>query len=322
MPWLELTGPSGQTSRFQVAERPLFIGRDPSNDVVLVDDTVSNRHAFVWVRDGQVWIEDLKSTNGTHVNGKKVTEPKALSPGDAIVVGRKNTRFFLRSDDGETSLRPTGPMVEDLGLGVRHGIGANRFTIGPDEGCDVVVSAGADETATLMIHANGEIWLGRGDAAQELADGAEFSVGAHKFRLHRPEAARQATRLLKNTGTQYAVTATLNGAVGPEATVTDTAQARTHKVTAENRATLLYVLAKKAMDDTEAGLPDEVAGWCTDDEVVVGVWGRSALDNPTNSLHVLISRLRKELREDKFDPWFIEKRRGHLRIRASEARIV
>jgi hypothetical protein len=118
------------------------------------------------------------------------------------------------------------------------------------------------------------------------------------------------------TEARYLVRATLDGPTGAEATITDEASSRTHVIRAENRATLLYVLATKFSEDMAGGIPPELAGWCTDDEVVVGVWGRTAVDNPTNSLHVLLNRIRNELKLAGLDPWCIEKRRGHVRIRA------
>jgi pSer/pThr/pTyr-binding forkhead associated (FHA) protein len=50
------------------------IGCDPSNDVVLADDTISSRHATVWPR-AATWLEDLRSVNGTTVNGGRAPEP-------------------------------------------------------------------------------------------------------------------------------------------------------------------------------------------------------------------------------------------------------
>jgi hypothetical protein len=320
MVFLELLGPEGQTVRFRLGERPVFIGRDPSNDVVLTDDTVSNRHASVWIRDGDVWLEDLRSTNGTTVNGGKATEPMKLKLGDVIEVGRKGKRFQVASESPAHSTasgeKPPYPVVEDIRVGIRKAIQTDRFRIAGDPGADLVVAAQPDEAATILVHPTGEIWLGRGDACDELRDGEEFSVGQHRFRISFGAGGREATRHVKMTEPRYVVRATLDGPTGAEANVTDEASGRSHAVRAENRATLLYVLAQKFTEDAAAGIPAELAGWCTDDEVVVGVWGRTAVDNPTNSLHVLLNRIRNELKHAGLDPWCIEKRRGHVRVRA------
>jgi ABC-2 type transport system ATP-binding protein len=64
-----------------------LIGRDPSADVVVADSEVSTRHASVAPDDGGVALEDLGSTNGTFVNGQRVTGPLRLQAGDRIQLG-------------------------------------------------------------------------------------------------------------------------------------------------------------------------------------------------------------------------------------------
>jgi pSer/pThr/pTyr-binding forkhead associated (FHA) protein len=310
MLFLELAGPSGRVLRFPLGERPLFIGRDASNDVVLVDETVSNRHASVWVRDGEIWVEDLKSTNGTALNGARVTGPVNAKAGDIVEVGRKGTRFSLV---GELPQAFAHPVIEDVSAGLKQSIRQDRFVIGADRDADLRVEA--DESATLLVHATGEIWLDCAGSCEEIASGHEFTVGGHRFRVTFGTNAREATRHVRVTEARCTLKVTLDGPTGPEAVVSDDAAGRSHVVRAENRATLLYVLAKRFEEDTRQSLPGEIVGWCTDDEVVVGVWGRSSIDNPANSLHVLLNRVRAELKQAGIDPWFVEKRRGHVRVR-------
>jgi hypothetical protein len=64
----------------------LLIGRHAGCDVVLSRDTVSRRHARLVFRDGKWIIHDLKSTNGTVVNGNYVGRCE-LCPGDRLVLG-------------------------------------------------------------------------------------------------------------------------------------------------------------------------------------------------------------------------------------------
>jgi pSer/pThr/pTyr-binding forkhead associated (FHA) protein len=82
--------PSGQRSRVSlVLDRPsLLIGRGSSCDLVLVDSGVSRRHARVHYQDGLATVQDLDSSNGTFVNGKRITRPCRLAPGDVIRLGR------------------------------------------------------------------------------------------------------------------------------------------------------------------------------------------------------------------------------------------
>ena len=62
----------------------LSIGRDTNNEIILNDNFVSRRHAHLMISDnGQVLIKDLGSSNGTFVNGNKITET-SLKPGDTV----------------------------------------------------------------------------------------------------------------------------------------------------------------------------------------------------------------------------------------------
>jgi len=63
------------------------IGRDEGSDLRVQDPEVSRRHAKVTVQDGNAWIDDLHSTNGTYVNGERVVENQSLVGGDRIQVG-------------------------------------------------------------------------------------------------------------------------------------------------------------------------------------------------------------------------------------------
>ncbi len=67
-------------------EGEVVIGRSSELDMVLVEDMVSRRHARIAIRDGQVMIEDFGSTNGSFVNGEKITKC-ILAEGDRILIG-------------------------------------------------------------------------------------------------------------------------------------------------------------------------------------------------------------------------------------------
>jgi hypothetical protein len=70
----------------------LVLGRSRRCTVVLVDATVSRRHAELVLRDGRWLLHDLGSANGTWVNGRRVVEAE-VRPGDDIVLG--DYRFRL-----------------------------------------------------------------------------------------------------------------------------------------------------------------------------------------------------------------------------------
>jgi pSer/pThr/pTyr-binding forkhead associated (FHA) protein len=73
-----------------------LIGRNPNTDITLLDEGISREHALVLydAEADRYTIEDLQSTNGTKVNGKRVRSAE-LQPGDTLQVG--NTLFeFVR----------------------------------------------------------------------------------------------------------------------------------------------------------------------------------------------------------------------------------
>jgi pSer/pThr/pTyr-binding forkhead associated (FHA) protein len=69
-----------------VTEATLF-GRDPSSDVVIAESEVSSKHASFVPMDGGLAVEDLDSTNGTFVNGQRLSGSHRLQPGDRIQIG-------------------------------------------------------------------------------------------------------------------------------------------------------------------------------------------------------------------------------------------
>jgi pSer/pThr/pTyr-binding forkhead associated (FHA) protein len=75
---------------------PVTIGRANDNDLAIdADEFASVHHAKIEPRRDGIWLRDLDSTNGTFVNGVKVTQPRKLSPGDVIRIGETDLRYDL-----------------------------------------------------------------------------------------------------------------------------------------------------------------------------------------------------------------------------------
>jgi pSer/pThr/pTyr-binding forkhead associated (FHA) protein len=73
---------------------PITLGRGQTNDVPLPDDEyASTRHARIEPRRDGIWVEDIGSTNGTFVNGIRLTRERRLSPGDVLRIGETDLRF-------------------------------------------------------------------------------------------------------------------------------------------------------------------------------------------------------------------------------------
>lgn len=84
-----LTGttiPLGQAS--------LIVGRSPDSALVLDDSYSSARHARFFSAEGQWFVEDLQSTNGTYVHGQRIDHPTPVTPGDTVTIGQ--TTFTLQ----------------------------------------------------------------------------------------------------------------------------------------------------------------------------------------------------------------------------------
>ena len=79
---------------FAVGEHALVIGRSPDVDFVINDSNVSRRHAELWRTSEGVAIRDLQSTNGTYVNGHRISAV-SLSPRDDITIGPLHMRIEL-----------------------------------------------------------------------------------------------------------------------------------------------------------------------------------------------------------------------------------
>jgi pSer/pThr/pTyr-binding forkhead associated (FHA) protein len=79
---------------YELQAAPLTIGRAGQNDVSIDgDEFASARHVRVEPRRDGVWVHDLGSTNGTHVNGVRIDRPRKLATGDVLRVGETELRF-------------------------------------------------------------------------------------------------------------------------------------------------------------------------------------------------------------------------------------
>jgi len=71
------------------------IGRSPNNTLSLSDPYASARHTLLTWREGQWWLEDQGSRNGTLLNGTRISSPTVVSAGDVIGVGHTDLKLEL-----------------------------------------------------------------------------------------------------------------------------------------------------------------------------------------------------------------------------------
>jgi predicted component of type VI protein secretion system len=89
----------------------LTIGRDISNRIVINDAEVSRKHTRLTLQGGTYVVEDLGSTNGTFVNGQRLSGPAILRPGDLVMLGEKISLTFEAPgyDPNATMVATSGP---------------------------------------------------------------------------------------------------------------------------------------------------------------------------------------------------------------------
>jgi pSer/pThr/pTyr-binding forkhead associated (FHA) protein len=110
------------SGKYQGGEFPLpesgeiVIGRSSELDMVLVEDMVSRRHAKISVEDGDIFLEDLGSTNGSFVNGEKITRTK-LAEGDRILIGTSIIKVV--ASDGSASVQDAQAQMSAAASSVR-----------------------------------------------------------------------------------------------------------------------------------------------------------------------------------------------------------
>lgn len=79
---------------FGVGHNRAFLGRSARSDVVLPQPEISRRHALLWREQGDIWIRDLGSSNGTHVDGARVAaDPVSIESGAVINLAGHRVRF-------------------------------------------------------------------------------------------------------------------------------------------------------------------------------------------------------------------------------------
>src|SRR5689334_112074 len=84
------------------------VGRVQGNELMLPKGNVSKRHARLLYRDGRFIVTDLKSTNGTYVNGRKIAQATIVREGDKIYIGD----FVLRVE--MTAGAPVSKLVPSI----------------------------------------------------------------------------------------------------------------------------------------------------------------------------------------------------------------
>src|SRR5262249_37360607 len=112
-----ITEKGGEQRRMVFDKPEVTIGRVQGNDIVLPKGNVSKRHARIVLKDGKFIIVDLKSTNGTYVNGRKITSPLVIKETDKIYIGDFIMGVDENSAAADAGMGGGAPMGMDAGPG-------------------------------------------------------------------------------------------------------------------------------------------------------------------------------------------------------------
>src|SRR5437867_13253500 len=117
-----LTEKGGSTQRLDFDAEEITIGRVDENDICLPKGNISKKHTRIVVKDGKIIVLDLKSTNGTYVNGKKLAGPQVIRPSDKVYIGD----FILNVEPPEMA-SAEAPLEEPAAAGEPIAVGAPAY---------------------------------------------------------------------------------------------------------------------------------------------------------------------------------------------------
>jgi len=138
----------------QITKDKTTLGRRPYNDIVIDNLAVSGEHAVLQMVGGDVFIEDLNSTNGTYINGKAIKK-QLLTHNDTVEIGKYKIKYLVdeSSDYEKTMIMRPGSAQPGMGAGnplqaggVNSGFGAlggGAATSAPAQPASIKVLNGA-----------------------------------------------------------------------------------------------------------------------------------------------------------------------------------
>jgi pSer/pThr/pTyr-binding forkhead associated (FHA) protein len=168
---------SGGAKVIPIPKFPFVIGRSPDCQLRPASIMVSNRHCAVEVRDGKVFLTDLKSTNGTYVNGGRLLGECELHPADKFQIGPLSFEVRIEAPAAVDQRTPLPPPRVQAGAEDDEAIAAVLLSMGED-GTPAAPSGPVDNTGVPT-------------GGTEVRDAAPVAAGeAPKEEATKPEAAK------------------------------------------------------------------------------------------------------------------------------------
>ncbi|MEZ4317141.1 MAG: FHA domain-containing protein [Myxococcota bacterium] len=275
-----------------IGPEPISIGRSSSNRIVLRSESVSGHHALLFREGDEIRVRDLRSTNGTYLNGERVTGEVSVRTGDELRFGKE---LLARISEGVV-ITASALRLEQLDGPLAWAVDASRFLVPSLD--DAILRVGDEEVWLLL----------EGEERFRIEPDVPFTVGDQRFLLREDTGVGATVRPTEAT-LPYRLEVDLTE---ERAQLTDGETSA--RIRTANRVALLHVLGSVWLEQ-DAG-PGR--GWCPDDRLSTLVWGRAHRSNVPNNLNVLIHRVRRDVEAAGLDRWFIERRTGETRIRVAE----
>ena len=105
---------------FLLEPKELLVGRDPACEVGVIDPEVSRKHARLAWQGEDFMLEDLGSTNGTFVNGKRINTPHLLQAGDTVAFGENVAFSYEAVYDPDATMVSSSAKAEDIPVPVEQ----------------------------------------------------------------------------------------------------------------------------------------------------------------------------------------------------------
>jgi predicted component of type VI protein secretion system len=147
-------GMTGRTHELK-GDQTTTIGRVEDNTFQIAEPSVSSHHCEVLLRGSDVLVKDLNSTNGTYINGEKITE-STLKPGQTLRLGQIELRLDTDAAPGPAgapaaAAPPVAPGAspvkkKDPTLAMQRGVSLNELEQGPKGGFDSTSKAFSKKT--------------------------------------------------------------------------------------------------------------------------------------------------------------------------------
>jgi pilus assembly protein CpaF len=169
----------GGAERREVFDKhEINVGRVQGNDLMLPKGNVSKRHARLLFRDGRIIVTDLKSTNGTYVNGRKIAQATIVREGDKIYVGDFVLRVEMSGSIAQAITRspvaPTGTAQSPSFPAVpspRPSVNFEEFTARHDIGSATLLPDASDQSTARNPPPDADVLSPPRSPAPSVSDG-------------------------------------------------------------------------------------------------------------------------------------------------------